>query len=62
MKYIYLILFILLLIIVQNNIIHYIKSKSISDNNIADNLEYIYDINNEITYNNLNWTENIYLI
>ena len=45
MKYIYLILFILLLIIFQNNIIHYIKSIFISDDNIADNLEYIYDIN-----------------
>lgn len=33
----------------------------ITDDNIQENLEYIYDINNEITYNNLVWYENIYL-
>jgi hypothetical protein len=33
----------------------------ITDDNIHENLEYIYDINNKIIYNNLVWYENIYL-
>ena len=61
MKYIYILSFILLLIIFRNNILNYVRSMFITDDNIHKNLEYIYDINNEITYYNLNWDENLYL-